>query len=166
MLGSDIIRVTCFANAFRVALRRDGEWRRNLNEELITPMTRVLAASWAQIFESDLLSSFEKKAVQALEFLLSEFEFSCPVGLRDRARQQGQVCLEAARVALRSTIDIVNAQLTAGQKDVSRCLTPTVREQMLDGYQRAMEERGRGSVARQKVCTFLACIRHQYLRMF
>jgi len=36
------------------------------------------------------------------------------------------------------------------QKEVSRCLAPHVQEQLVDGYDRAMEERGTGSVARQK----------------
>lgn len=116
-------------------------------------MTRVLASSWAHIFESDLLSSLETKVIRSLEALLSEFENSCPMGLRERARQQGHMCVEQSKVALQNTIDIVNAQLSAGQKDVSRCLAPTVRDQMYEGYRRAMEERGRGSVARQKVCS-------------
>ena len=38
------------------------------------------------------------------------------------------------------------------QKETSRCLAPHVQDQLLWGYDRAMEERGRGSVARQKVC--------------
>ena len=36
------------------------------------------------------------------------------------------------------------------QKEVSRCLAPHVQNQLVDGYNRAMEERGTGSVARQK----------------
>lgn len=37
------------------------------------------------------------------------------------------------------------------QKDISRCLIPHVKAQLSSGYDEAMEERGTGSVARQKV---------------
>jgi len=90
------------------------------------------------------------RANEAITKILTEFEESCPVVLRDRARVQGQLCLEEAKVALKTTVGVVREQLNNGQKDVSRCLEPHVREQLRDGYYTAMQERGAGSVARQK----------------
>ena len=49
------------------------------------------------------------------------------------------------------TLDVVREAMNTQQKEVSRCLAPHVQGQLLEGYERAMEERGPGSVARQKV---------------
>lgn len=117
-------------------------------------MTCLIASSWAQVFEADLFSSFESNAIEAITKLLKEFEESCPIALQDRARNQAQLCLEEAKVALKKTVGVVSEQLNSGQKEVSRCLAPHTREQLHEGYMLAMEERGRGSVARQKVYFF------------
>jgi hypothetical protein len=53
--------------------------------------------------------------------------------------------------ALQKTIEIVRATMQEEQKEISRCLAPEVRDSLREGYDRALEERGRGSVARQKV---------------
>lgn len=46
---------------------------------------------------------------------------------------------------------LVKETMNNEQKEVSRCMAPHVQTQLVDGYDRAMEERGTGSVARQKV---------------
>lgn len=61
------------------------------------------------------------------------------------------MCLDEARVALKKTMDVVKETMNTEQKEVSRCMAPHVQNQLIDGYDRAMEERGIGSVARQKV---------------
>lgn len=83
--------------------------------------------------------------------LIADVEASAAPGLKDRAKGQGELCLEEARVALRKTLDAVSEAMNTQQKEISRCLAPHVQAQLADGYNRAMEERGRGSVARQKV---------------
>lgn len=65
-------------------------------------------------------------------------------------RNQGELCLQEAKVALRNTIELVQQTMQNEQKEVSRCLAPHVQAQLVEGYDRAMEERGTGSVARQK----------------
>jgi hypothetical protein len=45
----------------------------------------------------------------------------------------------------------VKEALNNEQKEVSRSLAPHVQSELIDGYSAAMEERGPGSVARQKV---------------
>lgn len=116
-------------------------------------MTKMIASSWAKTFETNLFSEFEQKSLEAISSLLQEVEESCPAALRDRAHHQTLLCLEEVKVALRKTIDVVTLELTSGQKEVSRCLEPHVIDRLSDGYSLALEERGRGSVARQKVCT-------------
>ncbi|KLO16323.1 hypothetical protein SCHPADRAFT_823334 [Schizopora paradoxa] len=135
---------------YRATLRRNGAWRRNLNEELAMPMMKNIASSWAKVFESDLLTSFEKGVVRAVKSLLEEFLDSCNVGLRERAKNQSELCIEEVKVSLKKTVGVVSEQLQASQKDVSRGLAPHVQDQLFDGYATAMLEKGTGSVARQK----------------
>lgn len=138
------------ANKFSVALRRHGEYRRDLNVELVNPFTRNIASSWQQVFEGDLFNAFETAALNSINKLVKEVEDSAAAGLKDRVKTQAEMCVEEARVALKKTVDLVGTALQNEQKEVSRCLAPHVRDQLVDGYDLAMEERGTGSVARQK----------------
>ncbi len=141
--GTDL---SCFA-----ALRRHGMWRQDLNVDLSNPFTRQIASSWSRVFESDLFASFEQATMDVIKQLIADVEASAAPGLKDRAKGQGELCLEEARGALRKTLDVVSEAMNTQQKEISRCLAPHVQGQLVDGYDRAMEERGRGSVARQKV---------------
>lgn len=49
-------------------------------------------------------------------------------------------------------MEVVKEALGREQKEISRCLAPHIQNELMDGYDLAVEERGRGSVARQKVC--------------
>lgn len=133
------------------ALRRHGSWRRDLNAELLTPFTRNIASSWGKVFETDLFAGFERTAIASINKLLQDVEDSAAPGLKDRTKIQGEVCLEEAKVAMHAILDIVKVSLNSEQKEISRCLAPHVQNQLVEGYNRAMEERGKGSVARQKV---------------
>lgn len=86
--------------------------------------------------------------------LLKEVEDSAAVGLKDRTKLQGELCVEEARVALQKTMSVVKETMNNEQKEVSRCMAPHVQAQLVDGYNQAMEERGTGSVARQKVSMY------------
>ncbi|TDL29353.1 hypothetical protein BD410DRAFT_18164 [Rickenella mellea] len=150
VVTSDTFAASMHWGTYRATLRRNGSWRRDLNEELIAPMTRNIASSWAMVFEADLFANFEASAIQAIVDLLHRIEESCPMALVDRAKGQGELCLEEAKEAFKKTLDIVRETMNTEQKEVSRCLAPHVQGQLTDGYERAMEEHGRGSVARQK----------------
>jgi hypothetical protein len=134
-----------------IALRRHGEWRRDLNVELCTPLTKNIASSWSKVFEADLFTSFETATKLAIEDLIKEIEESAPVWLKDRTRSQGQLCQGEANVALNKTLDLVKEAMNSEQKEVSRVVAPYIQQQLLDGYDASYAERGPGSVARQKV---------------
>jgi hypothetical protein len=126
------------------ALRRHGAFRQDLNAELLVPFTKTLAVTWSKVFETDLFAPFESAAVKVINDLLSDVESSAAPGLKDRVRAQSELCLEEAKVALKKTLDLVQQTMQAEQKEVSRCLAPHVQGQLVDGYDRAMEERGTG----------------------
>ncbi len=135
----------------RIALRRHGSWRQDLNVELSNPFTRQIASSWSKVFEADLFSGFEKATKEAIKKVLKEVEESAALGLKERAKGQAEQALEEARVALEKTLGLVRDTINTEQKEVSRCLAPHIRNQLVDDYNAAMAERGKGSVARQKV---------------
>ncbi|KAF9006452.1 hypothetical protein BDQ17DRAFT_284172 [Cyathus striatus] len=135
---------------YRATLRRHGTWRRDFNVELVIPFTRNIAHSWGKVFESDLFAPFEASVISSIESLLKDIEESAASGLKDRAHMQAELCLGEARVALRNTLDVVRETMNNEQKEVSRSMAPHIQAQLIEGYDRAMEERGTGSVARQK----------------
>ena len=144
---------------YRATLRRHGTFRQDLNVELVSPMTKNIASSWAQIFEADLFANFQKTVMESVDRLTKDVEDTAAKALRDRVKNQAELCLDEARLALQNAIDIVKETLNAEQKDISRCFAPHVQNELVDGYDLAMEERGRGSVARQKVRPFACCAR-------
>lgn len=98
-----------------------------------------------------MFASFERAANNTILKLLKEIEADAAPGLKERAKGQGELSLDEAKVALQKTLGIVRETIHTEQKEVSRSLAPHVQNQLIDGYDRAMEERGKGSVARQKV---------------
>lgn len=102
------------------------------------------------MFEGNLFIAFESAALKSVQKLLKDVEDSAALGLKDRVKSQAELCLEEAKVALKKTLELVRQTMNNEQKEVSRCLAPHVQQQLVDGYDRAMVERGRGSVARQK----------------
>jgi len=114
-------------------------------------MTKNIASSWAKVFEADLFADFQNQIMASVDKLTKDVEGSAAAALIDRVKAQADLCIEEARLALVNTVEIVKATLNTEQKEISRSLAPHVQEQLIDGYERAMEERGTGSVARQKV---------------
>ncbi|KAH9844070.1 Dynamin family-domain-containing protein [Rhodofomes roseus] len=147
---SDVFAASMHWATYRATLRRHGSWRQDLNVELTNPFTRQIASSWQKVFEADLFASFEKSTLTVIDNLLHDVEQSAASGLKERARGQGELCLQEAKIALQKTLDVVRDTVTSQQKETSRCLAPHIQEQLFDGYDAAMEERGTGSVARQK----------------
>ncbi|KAJ7809368.1 hypothetical protein B0H14DRAFT_3112574 [Mycena olivaceomarginata] len=126
--------------SYRATLRRNGEYRRDLNVEL----------TWQKTFEADIFSPLLDGIIACINKVLGDVERSAAPGLKDRTRLQGENCLESARVALDKTMSSVKEALNNEQEEVSRSLAPHVQSELIDGYSAAMEERGPGSVARQK----------------
>ncbi|KAJ7498992.1 hypothetical protein FB451DRAFT_1347396 [Mycena latifolia] len=136
--------------SYRATLRRNGEYRRDLNVELVNPFTRNIAQKWQEVFEADVFAPLLSSTVACINQLVNDVERTAASGLKDRAKVQGESCLNEARVALDKTVETVKETLNNEQKEVSRSLAPHVQGQLLDGYLSAMGETGIGSVKRQK----------------
>ncbi|KAF8531170.1 hypothetical protein JB92DRAFT_3105602 [Gautieria morchelliformis] len=163
VMTSDEFAASMHWKTYRATLRRDGSFRRCLNSELIHPLTKNIASSWARVFEADLFASFEAQAMSIVSKLLKEVENSAAPGLKDRSKQQGEAALEEVKVAMKSLVMVVRDILNNNQKEVSRCLVPHLAGQLHPGYSQASDEWGRGSVARQKAVfhNFITTVRNQ-----
>ncbi|KAG8698906.1 hypothetical protein FRC08_005636 [Ceratobasidium sp. 394] len=95
---SDTFAASMHWASYRATLRRNGEYRRDLNAELIAPMTREIASSWAQVFDSDLFAPMERAERAEIVKLLKEIEDTAPAGLKDRCRLQVQATLKEAQL--------------------------------------------------------------------
>ncbi|KAH8830804.1 hypothetical protein DL96DRAFT_1668499 [Flagelloscypha sp. PMI_526] len=124
---------------YRATLRRHGAFRHDLNVDLAGPFTRSIAQSWGKVFEQQLLGGVQKDIETVIKRIIDEVEASAALGLKERTRLQGQTCLEEMTIAVKSFIT-----------DISRSIAPNIQNELIPGYDRAMEERGKGSVARQK----------------
>ncbi|KAF5393772.1 hypothetical protein D9757_000094 [Collybiopsis confluens] len=155
---SDSFAASMYWSSYRATLRRHGEWRRNLNVELLAPFTKNIASSWGKTFEADLFRSFEEVVQTAVRRLTEDMAESAAPGLKERVKMQGDLCLEESDVALKQAVAVVRDTVNTEQKEVSRSLATHVQNNLVDGYELAMEERGTGSVARQKLVfrTFLS----------
>ncbi|KAJ7068199.1 hypothetical protein C8F01DRAFT_1117262 [Mycena amicta] len=136
--------------SYRATLRRNGEYRRDLNVELVNPFARNIAQTWQQVFEADVFTPLLDAISSCISVLVKDVEQSAAPGLKVRTKSQGETCLESARVALAQTVAHVKETVIDAQKTVSRSLAPYVKGELLEGYELAMQERGTGSVARQK----------------
>jgi hypothetical protein len=150
---------------YRAHLRRLGEWHKDLNAELTLPMTRQIASSWAKVFEIDMFATFQRKTEAVVQKMIDAVEHSAPDGLKDRVRLQGEAALSEAQLTLQNAIVAVKSAMDSEQKEISRCLAPHIRSQLQETYLTAMEERGRGSVKRQRdyVCK---CVEEKKNTMF
>ncbi|KAL5632722.1 hypothetical protein ACGC1H_005617 [Rhizoctonia solani] len=136
--------------SYRAALRRNGEWKGDLNADLVGPMTREIAASWARVFDSDLFAPTVRAEREEITNLLKEVQVSAPPDLSARCEAQSQLALKEAEVLTTNLLQNLKTLMTNEQKDISRCLTPHVQRELSTAYQSAAAEHGAGSVTRQK----------------
>jgi hypothetical protein len=126
--------------------------------ELLAPFTLSIAQSWCNTFQTNMFTTFEQRALTVVRNLLTEVEEDCAPGLKDYAATQAELCIEMTKVALDRALHRVTASLNLEQRELSRSMAPNVQEGLRKGYDDALNEKGKGCVARQKVrtiCTFL-----------
>jgi hypothetical protein len=97
-----------------------------------------------------MFAGFQASTEDIINKLVRDVEASAPVGLRDKVKLQAEAALAAARLALKNSVGDVKAAMDLEQKEISRCLAPHIQNQLRETYLSALDERGKGSVARQK----------------
>ncbi|KAF8310176.1 hypothetical protein DL93DRAFT_2230442 [Clavulina sp. PMI_390] len=138
-------------NTLRAIIRRDGIFKAiDLNEELAMLMIKHTASCWGEVFESDFLDTFQNAASAAVDGVLQEVQSKCPAGLKESTGKQAELTINQTSVAMGKVSGVVHAVLQAKRKDISRSITPSIQESMMEGYSLALAETGRGVKARQK----------------
>ncbi|CAK5275569.1 unnamed protein product [Mycena citricolor] len=146
VITSDEFAASMHWASYRATLRRHGEYRRDLNAELLNPFTRNIAQTWQQVFEADVFETLLTSINARINALVNEVEISAAAGLKERARIQGDSCIQSARVALDQTVSSSSYPGRA-QRWIRPCNGGT----------------GTGSVKRQKASfhTFVAENKHE-----
>jgi len=135
------------------ALRRYGTYTRDLNEELLAPFMLSIAQTWCHTFQTNMFKTLERRTVGVIQQLLINVEEDAAPGLKDNAAKQAEHCIRMAKVTMDNTVNSVTKTLNVEQRGLSRSMAPDVQEGLRTGYDNALEEKGKGSVARQKVRT-------------
>jgi hypothetical protein len=136
------------------ALRRHGSSFRDLNVELLAPFTKSIAGAWCETFQTNMFTRLATAVLVTIKKLLKEVEESSAPGLKDYAAIQANHCIEMTQVAMEGTIDVVQQSITLEQRKISRSMAPNVQERLRAGYDSALQEKGKGSVLRQRVFDF------------
>lgn len=89
-------------------------------------MNKHIASSWAQVFESDVFTSFKTSTKAAIDKILKDVERSAPPGLKDRTKSQGLVCQEEVDIVLQKTFQLVQKTMKNEQRTISRLISHVI----------------------------------------
>lgn len=135
-------------------MKRSGTWKRDINLELVDPFTQTIAQSFSHMFQQDIFGPFEVSIVNCVAKLLEEFLKSTSHELVPGAMLQQKACRKEMRATLSHTMDEVKEIMSAQRKEISRSVAPLVKNCLMESYDNARREKGKGSVARIKVPGF------------
>lgn len=74
--------------------------------------------------------------------------------LTSGAITHGKVCRGELKATLQTAMTAVDEALTSGRRTISRSTKPSVKESLRTAYEAARAEKGKGCVARQRVCIY------------
>jgi hypothetical protein len=115
------------------------------------PFTKSIAKAWGDLFGSDLFSDFDSSIRNKTSRLLYDIEVSAPAELRDRAKEQGVLCLEAVNGAMREIMSSLEDTVKNRQRSISYSMEPYLRKELKGAYMKTLGFRGQGCVEEQKV---------------
>jgi hypothetical protein len=121
--------------------------------ELLAPFTLSIAQAWCHTFQTDMFTTFEQHVKVVIQQLLTDFQQDLPPGLKGPATSHTEHCLQITKVTMKGTVDHVRKTLNKKRRELSRSMAPNIQEGLRQGYEDALKEKGKGSIARQKVRT-------------
>lgn len=133
------------------AMKRCGTWKRDINLELVDPFTQTIAQSFSKMFKEDLFGPFETDVVNCVAQLLQDFLNSTAPELKPGAMLQQKAARKELRATLSRTMEAVKETMLAQRKEISRSVSPLIQKCLMESYENAKREKGKGSVARIKV---------------
>ncbi|KAI0334803.1 hypothetical protein GY45DRAFT_1431300 [Cubamyces sp. BRFM 1775] len=138
-------------STYNATLRRNGVFTHDLNAILALPLTKRIAHAWTNVFKAKSLKGLKSEAATEIKTVLDAVVATMPKYLRPRAKELAAETLQTARYRLQDVQESVQVALEKKQREVSGALSPSIQEQLMDGYKEACDAvRGRGVFARQK----------------
>lgn len=134
-------------------MKRYGSWKRDVNVELVDPFTQTIARSFSSIFEKDIFGPLEIAIRNCIAQLMTEFIESAAEELKPGAHSQQKECRKEIRTTLDHTMIAVKETMSTQRKEISRSVAPHIKQCLMESYENARREKGKGSVARIKVRT-------------
>ncbi|CUA77746.1 hypothetical protein RSOLAG22IIIB_12813 [Rhizoctonia solani] len=117
----------CFApplvswSTYRATLRRYGEFKEDMNGELVAPIIDQVLEVWQQIFGRPLLDIMNQDARRVIYTLLSRVEQSCPLRLQSRCTIHCALAREQAETAIELNL---KGFIVCEQRELARFLAP------------------------------------------
>ena len=156
---------------YRAVCRRDGVWQHhslgliNWNEELTNPAYAKFAVAWERLFMTILprhLESFKDQVLQELQ------SFAAQVRAQLLQVTPSLPQLDHVERGVRSVVSnkvtngmqAVKKILQDQQREISRCLAPTLQSQLIPTYNTALAESGTGSARRRTAIVETKVERH------
>jgi len=151
---------------YKAHCRRDGEYSRNMNEEMAEPVYRAVSTYWERAFVGTLrlqLQDVKKSCNASLQKFKQEVsQAGGDPSHADTSLSQTQLALQQQVVALAdqaqrsslatmaTAVDGACEHANKQQRDINRLITPEIKQQMLPAYQAGYAEHGTGSSYRRK----------------
>ncbi|KAG6902444.1 hypothetical protein C0995_016623 [Termitomyces sp. Mi166 len=136
----------------RAAFRRDGVYEDfDINREFTAPFISAIVLPWRFTLDQDVFPETSKTLESVTEDLLSEIRNACnSTSFKKTVTDRIALVLEETTSTLRALHQKVTLQIDKNQRHISGSITPHIKEQLEEGYEKALEYEGKGSVAFQK----------------
>lgn len=138
-------------STYKATCRRNGAFSgasgpKDLNAELVDPILKHVATTWARVFQSRLPASIEA-CFKDVCVIVNNFHHDAVSGLQDpSANQKGIEMLHQQLPSRMTAVENYRAStcdfITASQRDANRGFVPVVKEAMTPAYNTCVAERG------------------------
>ncbi|KAG6820967.1 hypothetical protein H0H93_009203, partial [Arthromyces matolae] len=136
----------------RAAFRRSGLYAGlDINYEVAAPFIKEILTSWQSTFDQDVFPETSHLIHAAIKEILDEIPPLCTsTSFQKLIQDRVGLVLEETDSFLNSLNKKINQLIKESKKNISSSLTPCIKQDLTEGYQKALEFTGKGSVVRQQ----------------
>ncbi|KAG6889386.1 hypothetical protein C0992_005518 [Termitomyces sp. T32_za158] len=156
--SSDILRIaekivkTTSWQRFRAALRRSGVYEDlNINYEFTAPFISTIVCAWQVTLDQNVFPKTSKALERVTLHLLNEIPGAChSSSFKQIVMNRVALMFEEATSTLEALHAKVAWQIDKSRRRIATSIVPHIKDQLVEGYEKALEYEGTGSVALQK----------------
>ncbi|KAG6877341.1 hypothetical protein C0993_008478 [Termitomyces sp. T159_Od127] len=137
---------------FRAALRRNGVYENlNINYDFSAPFISTIVCAWRLTLDQDVFPKTSETLKGVTQDLLDQIPSAChSSSFKKIVADRVVLMLEETTSTLRSLHREVTSKIDKGQRSISTSIVPHIQDRLVEGYEKALEYEGPGSVALQK----------------